>query len=288
MRDVADARIISVTEAELAAARRAEGARIVERAGAHWEQLAPGFHQPVNLLRDLRLDQARAAPWGWGHRCVLRPEDRAAANGTLPLVRLPCLASYGIEALRPRRRSYLRQAQKLVRVVQLTDFALLEQQGHALVVDSLARTRHLRPPTREGYLNGLRSLERQGHWCVLAALIEGRLAGYLEAYAVDGVVFSPNIYFASWALPTNAASVLHYEFLLLCQRSEGLRIVTNGLDTPENDSLRQFKRSMGYVVEQVPIHWWMMPMMGRAIRRLRPHKFYRLTGHAALSPVDIR
>jgi hypothetical protein len=80
--------------------------------------------------------------------------------------------------------------------------------------------------------------------------------------------------------------VLHYEFLLLCQRSEGLRIVTNGLDTPENDSLRQFKRSMGYVVEQVPIHWWMMPMMGRAIRRLRPHKFYRLTGHAALSPVD--
>ncbi|WP_216320859.1 hypothetical protein [Deinococcus aestuarii] len=282
MRDIAEAALVSVTEAEFAAARRAEGAQVVLRGGVHWEQVgARGFYQPVHLLRRLSLDEARAAPpWGWGHRAVLRPGDAGAANGTLPIIRPPDLARYDEFSLQRRRRSCLRGARQRVRLVQLTDLGLLAEQGHELVRDSLARTGHRAPPSRAAYADKLRHYARGRHWCVLAGLIDGRLGGYGDAYVVDGVAYAGEVYYASWALPSNLPTLLNFEVAMLCRRTPGVHTFVNGLETPEHASLMLFKRTMGLVVDHLPVRWHMLPPARAVVRRWRPHAFYRLTGQA--------
>ncbi|WP_216320863.1 hypothetical protein [Deinococcus aestuarii] len=283
MRELAEAAFVPVTEAELAAARRAEGARVVFQGGVAWVRMgAPGFYQPVHLLRRLSLDEARAAPrWSWGHRAVLRPEDAGAANGTLPVVRPPDLARYDEVSLQRRRRNYLRGARQQVRVVQLTGSERLAEEGHAVVTDTLTRTGHRAPPSREAYLSGLRRYDRGRHWCVLAGLIDGRLGGYIDGYVVDGVAYAQDSYSAAWAVPSNIATLLNFEFVMLARRTPGVHTYVSGLETPEAPRVMQFKRAMGFVVDHLPLRWHMLPPVRALVQSRRPNSYYRLIGQAA-------
>lgn len=280
MLDISEARIVQTTESELAAARIAEGAKIVHSGGVFWEPTgAPGFYQPLNTLRPLSLAEAAAAPtWRWGHRAVLRAEDAHAANGTLPAIRLPDLGSYGLDRLQPRRRSQVRKAQRETRVVQLTGSGLLEEQGYEVVIDCLARTGYRRPPAREEYLRKISRYDQSDYWCVLAGLVDGRLASYLERFVVDGVAYCPVGYTASWALRTNIYTRLMFEFVLLCQRTPGVTTIMNGYDTPEDATLMQYKRSLGFVVDHLPLLWRINPVARLAVKTTRPRSYYRLTG----------
>lgn len=284
MRDVSEAKLIPITEAEFAAANMAEGRKLAFRNGVYWEPVgARGFYQPLTLRRELSLAEAKPAiPWSWGSRALLRPGDARAANGILPVVHLPDVDTYDYSRLQPRRRTYLRQAEKRVRVVQVTDYGFLADHGFDVVIDALSRTKHQSPPTRDRYNAKIRAYERGRHWCVLAGLIDEKLGGYMEFFAVDGVAYFYNAYVASWALSTNLYTRLVYEYGMLCRRTEGIKIVMNGLDRPEKSSLMQFKKSLGYVVDYLPLYVDMAPMVNFALHRfLDRNKYYRLTGRGS-------
>jgi hypothetical protein len=280
VRDASAATFAVLTEGELAQRRRNEGARIIQHGGHYWEQTgAPGFFQPVHLLARLTPEEAtRPTSLSWGYRAALTPETAGAANGKLPVVRLSDLASYDLDRLSSNRRNKLRKCQRLVRIVQLTGPALLEEQGYEVVLDALSRTQHKNPPSREKYLTELKKYFQGNHWCVLAGLIDGKLGGYLDGYVVEGVAYGVNAYYATWALPTNISTGLVFEFAQLCRRLGNVHTLVGGLHSPEAPQLGQFKDDMGFIVEHVPIKWDMNPLARTFIRRHRPHAYYRLTG----------
>jgi hypothetical protein len=280
VRDSSAATFEVLTEKELAERRRAEGVRVIAHGGHYWEQIgAPGFFQPVHLLARLSPDEAtRPTPLSWGFRAALRPEAAEAANGTVPVVRLPNLESYDLDCLSSNRRNKVRKCQRLVRIVQLTGPELLVEQGYDLVLDALSRTQHKKPPTREKYLQEVKKYFQGGHWCVLAGLIDGKLGGYLDGYVVDGIAYGFNAYYATWALPTNISTGLVFEFAQVCRRMKNVHTLVGGLDSREAPQLGQFKDDMGYVVDRVPIKWDMNVLAQTFIRRHRPHTYYRLTG----------
>jgi hypothetical protein len=282
LRDASAAKFDLLTEKELAERQREAGVRVISHGGHYWEQVgAPGFFQPVHLLARLSPEEAtRPTPLSWGYRAALTPESSGAANGAVPVVRLPNLASYDFDGLSSNRRNKLRKCQRLVRLVQLTGPELLVEQGYELVVDSLSRTRHKKPPSRERYLLDVKKYFQGGHWCVLAGLIDGKLGGYLDGHVVDGVAYGWNAYYATWALPTNIATGLIFEFAQICRRMKNVHTFVGGLDSREAPQLSQFKDDMGFVVEHVPIKWDMNVLAQTFIRRHRPHTFYRLTGMA--------
>jgi hypothetical protein len=278
VRDTSAAAFAVITEKELAESKRAEGVRVIEHAGHYWEQSgAPGFFQPVHLLTRLTPEEAtRPTPFSWGFRAALTPECAGAANGTIPIVRLDNLEDYDFDSLSSNRRTKIRKSQRLVRLVQLTGPELLLEQGYEVVIDALSRTKHKAPPSREDYAEQVKQYFRGGHWLVLAGVIDGKLGGYVDGYAVDGVAYGGSAYYATWALPSNLSTSLVFEFAQVCRRLGTVRTLVNGLH--ENAQLSQFKDDMGFVVEHIPIKWDMNVFARSFIRWRRPHAFYRLTG----------
>jgi hypothetical protein len=280
VRDATEAAFEVLTERGLAELRRKEGARVIEHGGRYWEEAgAPGFFQPVHLLAQLTPEEAtRPTPLSWGYRAALTPEDAEAANGSIPVMRLANLASYDVNSLSSSRRNRLRKCQRLVRIVQLTGPDLLEAQGYELVVEALSRTGHRKPPSREDYVAEVRRYFEGNQWCVLAGLIDGRLGGFRISYAVDGVAYGVNSYYATWALPTNISTGLVFEFAQLCRRTPKVRLLVSGLHSREDATLGQFKEDMGFVLEHMPSRWSMNVLARTFIRWNRPHAYYRLTG----------
>jgi hypothetical protein len=280
VRDTSAAAFAVLTEKELAERRRAEGVRVVEHAGRYWEQTgAPGFFQPVHLLARLAPEEAtRPTPFSWGYRAALTPECAGAANGTVPIVRLENLKDYDFNNLPSNRRTKIRKCQRVARLVQLTGPELLLEQGYEVVIDALSRTRHKAPPSREDYAAEVKQYFQGGHWLVLAGVIDGKLGGYVDGYAVDGVAYGGKAYYATWALPTNISTSLVFEFTQVCRRLGTVHTLVNGLHARENAQLSHFKDEMGFVVEHIPIKWHMNVLARSFIRWRRPHAYYRLTG----------
>ncbi len=280
VRDSSTATFSVLTEQELASHRRDEGVRVIYHGGHYWEQVGvPGFLQPVHLLARLTPEEAtRPAPFVWGYRAALTPESAGAANGRVPIMRLPDLGNYDWKSLSSSRRNSLRKCQRLVKIVQLTGPALLLEQGYEVVVDALARTRHKTPPSREQYESRARRYFQGDHWCVLAGMIDDRLGGYIDGYVVDGVAYWHSAYYATWALPTNIATGLIFEFAQVCRRLGNVQMLMGGLHSREDPQLSRFKADMGFVLDPIPIKWSMNFLAQAFIRRRRPHTYYRLTG----------
>jgi hypothetical protein len=280
IRDASEATFAVLTEKELAERRRDEGVRVVYHGGHYWEQVgAPGFLQPVHLLARLTPEEAtRPTPFSWGYRAALTPETAGAANGTVPILRLSDLEGYDSNSLSLSRKNNLKKCRRLVRIVQLTGPALLLEQGYDTVTDALSRTQHKKPPSREQYATEVRKFFQGNHECVLAGLIDGKLGGYLHGHVVDGVAYWINAYYATWALRTNISTGLTFEFIQICRRLKNVRMLMGGLHSREDPQLGEFKTSMGFVVDHIPIKWRMNLLARTFIRKHRPHAYYRLTG----------
>jgi hypothetical protein len=292
VRDSSEATFSVLTEKELARRRSAEGVRVIYHRGHYWEQVgAPGFLQPVHLLARLTPEEAtRPSPFSWGYRAALTPECAGAANGTVPVMRLPDLENYDLKRIPTRRRTNLRKCQRLVRIVQLTGPALLLEQGYETVVDALSRTQYKKPPSREQYFAKLRTYFEGDHWCVLAGLIDGKLGGYIDGCVVDGVAYWLSAYYATSALPTNISTGLVFEFAQICRRLKNAQSLVGGLHSREVPHLDRFKADMGFVVDHIPIKWNMNLLARTFLRKYRPHAYYRLTGgeSGSSSPVKSR
>ncbi len=76
--------LVSMTETEMASWRCAQGAHVVYHRGRYWEEVRPGFYQPLHWLARLSTEQAtRPALLCWGFRAALNEDDAAVANGSM-------------------------------------------------------------------------------------------------------------------------------------------------------------------------------------------------------------
>lgn len=278
-----------MTEAELAAMRAREGDAVVLRQGTHWRSSYPGFYQPVHLLARRRAAEVRQpARLCWGFRVALSEEDARLADATLPVHLLTDAQRFDEALLSRNRRSDLRRCRRRVEFRRLPTPALLLEQGHAVFMSSLRRLGHWKPLTEREYQNRVKRRAGHGLRLFIAGLIDGRLRGYLDSYAVDGVLHLDELFVASDALRTGIGTGLYVEAIATGARERALRDVCNGLHRPENPNLCRFKESLGFRVVHLPAHAVIPSPIRAYLRARRPATYYRLTGDgtplAALGP----
>jgi hypothetical protein len=279
IRDVSEAVLVSMTEEEMANWRRQEGAHVVCHRDRYWEEVRPGFYQPIHWLARLSAHEAtRPELLCWGFRAALCECDEVSANGSMPIHLLSNLESYALEKFSKNRRKHLRKGLSRVRIVELLSPALLQEQGYEVLISSVKRTGYGKLPLREEYIAGLKDYMTPGRKLVLAGLIDGKLGGYLTGYAVNGTAYMEDRIIATEALSSDISSGLLFEFVQLCRRSGEIRELVSGQHSREDLGLCTFKQRMGFPVIHIPAKVSVNPIIGNFLRWRYPHKYYRLTG----------
>lgn len=268
-----------MTEDELAAIRAAEGEAVVRHGGRHWRATYPGFYQPVHLLARLRAAEvARPTPLCWGYRAALADEDTDLANGSLPVYLLPAAPDSPEGSLSRNRRGDLRKCRRIVELRILPEPSLLVEQGHAVFTSAARRLGHWRLLDERAYRRRVERRTLHGRRLLVAGLIDGRLAGYMDSVAVDGILYPEEVFVATEALRTGIGTGLYVETIATGIRSGRIREVCNGLHTPEDPDLCRYKESLGFRLVRVPARGAIPGPIRAYIRRRRPATYYRLTG----------
>jgi len=214
----------------------------------------------------------------WGFQACLTEHDEAVANAAVPAYVVSDLGSLDEGSLPGSRRNKLRRARRLAHMVELTGPAILREQGYDVVRSAHERTGYGHLPTREQYVAGLDRMADPAYGLVLAGLVDGRLGGYVTGYAVDGTAYVRDVVIATEALDTHISTGLTYEFIYACRRSPDVAELVHGLHAREDEGLCRYKDWLGLPLRSVPSRVGMLPGASAALRRLRPHKYYRLTG----------
>ena len=268
-----------MTELELASLRAEEGATVVQRNGRFWSAISPGFYQPIHLLARLRAAEiGRPARSCWGYRAALTDEDAHLANGSIPVHLLPDVARFTEGGLNRNRRRDLRTCRQEVELIRLGDPSLLFEQGHDVYMSAVRRVAYWPPLTETEYRRRIRWRSGDRRRLIVAGLIDGRLVGYLESYAVDGVLYTHGLFVATEALPFGIGTGLYVETIKIAARDGRVLQVCVGLHTPEKPDLCAFKAGLGFRVAHVPARTAIPAPIGAYIRARRPAVYYRLTG----------
>jgi hypothetical protein len=268
-----------MSDAELVAMRAAEGDAVVLRDGCHWRPAYPGFYQPIHLLARIRAAEVRQpARLCWGFRAVLHDDDAAEANASVPVHLLRDVQSFNEGRLSRNRRGDLRRCRRQVEFRRLSTPALLLEQGYEVFMSAVQRTGHRRLLTLLEYRQRVLKRAAHGRRLFIAGLVDGRLRGYLDSYAIDGVLYNDEIFVATDSLRTGIGTGLYVETFLASARDPARSAVCNGLHRPEDPDLCRFKAGLGFQVVQVPARTVIPAPIRAFIRARRPAAYYRLTG----------
>ncbi|MBW4639638.1 MAG: hypothetical protein KME05_15675 [Gloeocapsa sp. UFS-A4-WI-NPMV-4B04] len=279
LRDTSEAVLTSMTEAEFADWRSQEGAHIVQHCGRYWQEVRPGFYQPLHLLARLSAEQAtRPALLCWGFQAALCEDDQGAANASVPVHLLSDIENYDLSSLKKNCRYDIRKSRSQFKIVELTGPELLYEQGYEVFISATTRTGEPDVRSRKKYLASLKNYVVPKRRLILAGLIGDKLCGYITGYAVDGIAYGDKLYMATEVLKTNINRVLLFEFAQACRRGKICEFFI-GQHWREKPGLVEFKQGMGFSVKYLPTKVQMNPIIGQFIRRHRPHIYYRLTGH---------
>jgi hypothetical protein len=160
------------------------------------------------------------------------------------------------------------------------------EQGYEVFMSAVQRLGHCRPLTLLEYRQRVLRRAAHGRRLFIAGLIDGKLRGYLDSYAIDGVLYTDEILVASDALRTGIGTGLYIETFIASARDAALRAVCNGLHRPEAPDLCRFKAGLGFQVVQVPARTVIPAPIRAYIRARRPAAYYRLTGDGTALPAQ--
>jgi hypothetical protein len=268
-----------MTEPQYAAMLAREGVRAVMHRGHPWTSFAPGFYEPSHLLARLRYAEiGRPSLRAWGYRAALVDEDDHRANGSIPVGLVSDLPGYDESRLNRNRRRDLKRCLQQVELRRLQDPTVLVEQGYAVFTSAMQRVGYWRPLDPRGYRRRMTRRATDPRWTITAGFVDGRLAGYLESYAVDGLLYTRDMHVASDAMRTGIATGLWFEALRAAARNGTVHTACLGLDTPEVPNLRSLKAALGATVVHVPARVSIPSPIATALRTRRPAAYYRLTG----------
>jgi hypothetical protein len=269
-----------LTETEYAQWRAEDGVRVSLAHGRYWREGPRGFYQCVHWLGRLSAEEAqKPSPLCWAFHTSLRDEDSMTANVTWPLCMLRDLDGYDEDSLSHSTRRDVLKGRRNATYVRLTDSVLLREQGYEVYASAIKRIGMMELTPRDRYLDRLDRYAGDDRRMVVAAIVGNRLAGYCDSFAVDGYAYGWNLYVASDFLTKGITLGMLFETWQAFRRSGEVLAIVNGMHTPENPGLMAFKERLGFRVVHVPSRLWMLRPAQRAIRRVRPWGYYRLTGH---------
>ena len=282
IRSSSETTLVSLKEKDLAGWRRNEGVRVIEQAGRYWEVLHKGFAFSIHWLARMTAAEARwPSPFCWGYRTTLADAASARANGFMPIHLSQNVAGYDLQFLPSKRRNQLRACHRQVEIVEVLDPAFLCENAFEVSTSASKRTgffEYGRTLTREQFARRVTREVHPGHSIVLAGLIDGKLGGYVSAFAVDGSAYVNRVILATEALRTNIGTGLIFELMQACRRTGTIREVVYGLHSREDAALCKFKEEMGFPVMKIPARVGMLPFLQGLIHRRRPNVYYRLFG----------
>lgn len=259
--------------------KRELGQRVIESHGRYWTLSAPGFYQPVHPLARLRHEEAvRPTTLCWGFRARLVEGEDIRPNASIPVHLLPAPQEYDITKLASKRRTEVRKALREADVVALRAPDLLLDQGYRIVAEQHARTPAigLREPAE--FRTWVRSYFEPQRGLVFAALRHGRLVAFAHNAAVDGVLYCQELFLTAEALRLGLSLALFHVLGMAASRSGNVVEIMNGLHIREREDLCVFKRRQGFELVMLPAYAWFAPGCEAALRRIQPHRAYRLTG----------
>jgi hypothetical protein len=279
-RDVAESFLISLTEQEHATWLAERGRKVICNKGRYWLETYPGFYSATHSMAKMSAQEAtRPSTFCWGFRTSLNDMDAEKANGSIPLHLLTDIDNYTLQTRSPRCRNKLRNLRKQVRIVELNKSDLLLNQGYDVLCSAHARNGYGSLSKRSEYQKDIEKYYDAGHGLVIGGLVDGNLGGYLTSYAVGTTAYVDEVFLDTQYLRTNISLGLFFEWMQICRRSKPIRQVVHGLHAREATGLCRHKEELGLSVVQVPTRIWFAPLTNRIVKQLRPHAYYRLTGH---------
>jgi hypothetical protein len=274
------AAVTSMTENEAAAWTAGRGIKVTRHHGHAWQQVHPGFYQPVHLLG--RVGQAsatRPARACWGYRAVVTPDT--PVDRWLAAYLLDDLAGYDERTLSRSRRASLRKAWRAARFDVLSADTPLRQHGYGVLCSALARTGHRQVPTHERYQATIAALGIGRSCTAVTASIDDRLVGYITCHVIEGTAYGEDFFVATEALAANVPTGLVFEILQHLRRSGVVQQISNGLVADEHHGLDSFKTSMGFSRTMLPTKVHITPIAARVLARWTPARYGRLAGRTA-------
>ncbi len=145
-------------------------------------------------------------------------------------------------------------------------------------MSAVGRLGYWRPLTEAAYRERVKRRIDHGQRMIITGLVDGRLEGYLDSFAVDGVLCPEEIFIATHALRTGIGTGLYVETIEAGARAGSINVVCNGLHTPEDPDLCHFKESLGLSVDHVPAQAVIPAPIKAYIKARRRSTYYRLTG----------
>lgn len=269
-----------MSEAELASMRAGEGVAVAQRDGRYWEAIFPGFYQPVHLLARFRAAYVkRPALLCWGYRAALDEGDAAEANGSIPVHLMNNVEEFTERALDESRRRDLRKCRKLVEFRRVRDPGLFVDEGYEVFMSAQRRVDYYWPHLSEAeYHERIERRVRDERRLFIAGLVDGKLGGYLESYAVDDILYARELFVATEMMRTGIGTGLYVETIETGVRAGTIRSVCTGLHTPERQGITRFKEGLGCPIVNVPAYSAIPAPIGAYIRARHPAVHYRLTG----------
>ncbi len=281
----ADVRVM--TEAEMAAMRAEEGARVAERDGRFWVETFRGFYQPIHQLgRHAFDDVTRPTSLCWGYRSALVEEDASRANGALPVHLQTRMDRLTEESFEESRRRDLRKCRKQVEIVRRPDPGVLVDGGWQVYRSAKERVPVGRVQSEHEYREDIELRAQDPRRIIVAGLIDGRVAGYMESYAVDGVFYGRDLYVATEATKTGIATGLYLETFRIAAAIPGIHSLCLGPVHTERPGLGRFKKMLGIPEVNVPARVVIPAPIRLFMRRSQPATYYRITGHQATPPTS--
>ena len=278
-RDAENAVLASMTEQEMAMWLKAQGKTIIYNNGRYWTTHPKGFYRSIHWMARMdSIEARRPSSFCWGFRTALQADEVQISNSTIPVNLLRDLDQYGLQSLRPRQRTKIRGCLKKVCMVEVLKPDPIVADGYSVYLSAYNRHGYGPLLSRKEFARNIEHYFNPRRGLLVAGLIDGQIAGFMEAEAVEGTAYVKSVHLDSNALSTQIGQGLLFELLQVFKRSEGIHQVVHGLHTIENKGLTEHKTGMGFSVTQVPARIWFAPMTGSAIRLLRPHTYYRLTG----------
>jgi hypothetical protein len=182
------------------------------------------------------------------------------------------------------RMGDLRRCRREVEIRRVRDPALMVEQGYAVFMSQQRRTDfYSRPATEAAFKLRMADQVSDVRRVFVIGLVDGKVGGYLQSFAVDGVLYAHELVVASEAMRTGLGTGLYVETISIAARSGAIEEVCFGLHTPDAPGISAFKASIGMKVVHLPARCFIPAPLDAFIKRRRPAAHYRLTGRR---PVD--
>jgi hypothetical protein len=279
------AELTVMTEAGFAAMRVEEGARVVERNGRFWGETFSGWYQPIHQIATFRPSEINRPTWRcWGYRAALTPDDAHMANGSIPVSLMTDVRGFTEGVFDRNRTRDLRTCRQEVEIRRVFDPDIFVREGWAVFMSAKKRVDPGGTMDESDYRTMMTKRAPDPRRLIFAGFRDGKLAGYLESYAVDGILYGRDLYVATEHMGTGIGTGLYLETIRSGVRTSAIDQICLGPVLLDRPGLTAFKRTLGFSTVAVPARISLPAPFGAFIRWRRPAVHYRLTGQSPTMP----